>query len=56
MNEAVSNSLNINIKEDLGIGLPNINITSITLSNSISLPRSKQDPHIDHPNEVSAAS
>lgn len=56
MNESVSNSLNINIKEDLGIGLPNINITSITLSNSIALPRSRQDPHIDHPREVSAPS
>jgi hypothetical protein len=48
--------LNINVKDELGIGMPNVGISSITLSNSISLPRTKQDPHIDHPNEVSAAS
>tara|TARA_Y100000592_G_scaffold19004_1_gene29046 strand:- start:7381 stop:11616 length:4236 start_codon:yes stop_codon:yes gene_type:complete len=56
MSEVDQSQTNINIKEDLGIGLPNVHITSITLSNSISLPRSKQDPHIDHPNEVSVAS
>ena len=47
---------NTNVSELLGIGLPNIYISSITLSNSIDLPRSKQDPHIDHPNEISEPS
>ena len=47
---------NTNVSELLGIGLPNIYISNITLSNSIDLPRSKQDPHIDHPNEISEPS
>ena len=51
-----NSQLNINAKEELGIGMPNVGISSITLSNSTSLPRTKQDPHIDHPDEVSAAS
>ena len=51
-----NSQLNINAKEELGIGMPNVGISSISLSNSISSPRTKQDPHIDHPNEVSAAS
>ena len=36
-----------------GFGMPTISITSIELSNSIEMARPKQDPHIDHPNEVS---
>ena len=43
---------NTNVKETLGIGMPSIFISNITLSNSISVLQSKEDPHINHPSEI----
>jgi hypothetical protein len=46
---------NTNVKETLGISLPNILMSGITLSNAIDILPPKEDPHIDHPGEFKPA-